>query len=172
MHGGKIICFNVRVQSVFVFVSAALLKATKSVFSGLNLDDITDTLLMGREWVGFGELNKEYGDYKEYEIYALNSMTLGRTRPLQHLHLVLNSVNVTRVPASCPGSFLPSWAWGTPAMTEWCRSSQGRSSPCWPASGRAAARSPWCAWWGAEGGQASVQWRCPMAWLSERVRRW
>lgn len=76
-----------------------------------------------------------------------------------------------RVPAGCPGSFQLSWVLGTPARTACCSSSLGRSSPYWPASGRAAARSPWSAWWGGAGDRAFVQWRCLMAWLSEWVQR-
>lgn len=86
---------------------------------------------------------------------------------LLHHQLILNSVTAAGVPASYQGSCPPSWVWATPARRVWHNSSPGRSSWDWAAAGKAAARSPWCAWWGAEGGRASAQWQCPTAWWSE-----
>lgn len=92
----------------------------------------------------------------------LNSRCLGHAFSSLLLNVILACV-----PAGCPGSFQPSWVLGTPARTVYCSSFLGRSSQCWPASGRAAARSPWSAWWGVVGDRVSAQWRCLMAWLSE-----
>lgn len=74
--------------------------------------------------------------------------------------------NLESAPASCPGSFQLSWVLGTPARRECCSFSPDRFSHYWLASGRVAAHSPWCAWWGGEAARVFVRWQCLMAWLS------
>lgn len=52
----------------------------------------------------------------------------------------------------------------------WCSSSPCPTWLYWSSSGRAAAHSPWSAWWGEGGGRECVQWQCLTAWSSEERR--